>query len=81
MAGLLSGFVNMEKVYARLPEFLDQAADEIARWLREEKTQAQVAALLRERIDHFLDQPPGVLLERLPYEKVAGVPGASCAGR
>jgi uncharacterized membrane protein YheB (UPF0754 family) len=62
----------MEKVYARLPEFLDQAGDEIARWLREEKTQAQVAALLRERIDLLLERPPGAFLERLPYEKVAG---------
>ncbi len=72
MAGLLSGFVNMEKVYARLPEFLDQAADEIARWLREEKTQAKIAVLLRERIDLLLDRPPGAFVERLPYEKVAG---------
>ncbi len=73
LSGLLAGFVNMDKIYGRIPEFLDRAGDEIARWLREEKTQAQVAAMLRERLDGFLDRAPGTFIERLPYEKVAGV--------
>lgn len=73
LSGLLAGFVNMDKIYARLPEFLDKAGDEIARWLREESTQAQVAAMLRERVDTFLDRPLAAYLEKLPYEKVAGV--------
>ncbi|MDO3378406.1 DUF445 family protein [Geoalkalibacter halelectricus] len=73
LSGLLSGFINLEKLYARIPEFLDKAGDEIARWLREEKTQAQVAQLLRERIDALLDRSLASYLERVPYEKVAGV--------
>jgi len=73
LSGLLAGFINMEKVYARIPEFLDKAGDEIARWLREEKTQAQVARLLRERVDALLDRPLRSYLEKVPYEKVAGV--------
>ncbi|HXV20376.1 MAG TPA: DUF445 family protein [Desulfuromonadales bacterium] len=72
-SGLLAGFINLEKVYARIPEFLDRAGDEIARWLREEKTQAQVALLLRERLDALLDRPLRTYLEKVPYEKVAGV--------
>ncbi len=72
-SGLMAGFINMEKVYDRLPEFLDRAGDEIARWLREEKTQDQVAEMLQERIDHFLDRPVRTFLEKVPYEKVAGV--------
>ncbi|MBE0598030.1 MAG: DUF445 family protein, partial [Desulfuromonadales bacterium] len=72
LSGLLAGFVNMEKVYARLPEFLDRAGDELARWLREEKTQAQVAGMLRERVDALLDRPLAAFLEKVPYEKVAG---------
>ena len=73
LSGLLAGFINMEKVYSRIPEFLDQASEEIARWLREEKTQGQVAQLLRERIDALLDRPLRSYLEKVPYEKVAGV--------
>ncbi|PLX83532.1 MAG: DUF445 domain-containing protein [Desulfuromonas sp.] len=73
LSGLLAGFINMDKVYERIPEFLDKAGDEIARWLREEKTQEQVAALLRERIDGLLDRSLGDYLEKVPYEKVAGV--------
>jgi len=73
LSGLLAGFINMEKIYARIPEFLDRAGDEIARWLREEKTQAQVAQLLRERVDGLLDRPLRSYVEKVPYEKVAGV--------
>ena len=73
LTGLLSGFVNLEKVYARIPEFLDKAGDEIARWLREEKTQQQVSVLLRERVDGLLDRSVGTFFEKVPYEKIAGV--------
>ncbi|MDT8441162.1 MAG: DUF445 family protein [Desulfuromonadales bacterium] len=73
LAGLLSGFINLDQLYARIPDFLDRAGEETARWLREEKTQQQVAALLRERLEQFLDRPLNSYLEKLPYEKVAGL--------
>jgi len=73
MSGLLAGFINLDKIYARIPEFLDKAGDEIARWLKEEKTQQQVAAMLRERIDAMLERSLGEYVEKVPYEKVAGV--------
>jgi len=73
LSGLLAGFFNMDKLYSRLPEFLDKAGDEIACWLREEKTQQQVGSLLCERLDLLLDQPLNGYIEKLPYEKVAGV--------
>lgn len=73
LSGLLAGFINLDKIYARIPEFLDKAGDEIARWLREEKTQTEVAALLRERIDALLDSPLSSYLEKVSYEKVAGM--------
>ncbi|WP_305041493.1 DUF445 family protein [Geoalkalibacter sp.] len=73
LSGLLGGFINLEKLYARIPEFLDKAGDEIARWLKEEKTQAQVAQLLRGRVEALLDRPLASYLEKVPYEKVAGV--------
>jgi len=72
LSGLLAGFFNMDKLYARLPEFLDRAGDEIARWLREEQTQQRVGTLVRERLDALLDQPVNSFVDKLPYEKVAG---------
>ncbi len=73
LSGILAGFFDMDKVYSRIPEFLDKAGEEISRWLREEKTQAQVAVAIRERLDAFLDRPVASYLEKVPYEKVAGV--------
>ncbi|PLX92130.1 MAG: DUF445 domain-containing protein [Desulfuromonas sp.] len=73
LSGLLAGFINLDKIYDRIPEFLDQAGDEIARWLREEKTQSQVATMLRERLDGFLDRPVNSYVQNLSYDKVAGV--------
>jgi uncharacterized membrane protein YheB (UPF0754 family) len=72
LSNLLAGFINVDKLAERIPGFLDQAGDEIARWLREERTQQQVAALLRERVDSLLDRPLSAFFEGLPYEKVAG---------
>ncbi len=73
LSAILAGFFDMEKIYGRIPEFLDKAGEEIARWLREEKTQAQVASMLRERLDALLDRPIASYLENVPYDKVAGL--------
>ncbi|NOR49878.1 MAG: DUF445 family protein, partial [Desulfuromonadales bacterium] len=72
LAGLLSGFINLDQIYNRIPEFLDKAGEEISHWLREDKTQQQVATMLRERLEGLLDKPLGQFLEKAPYEKVAG---------
>jgi uncharacterized membrane protein YheB (UPF0754 family) len=72
LAGLLSGLVNLEQIYNRIPEFLDKAGEEVSHWLREDKTQHQVAAMLRERLEGLLDKPLNRFLEKAPYEKVAG---------
>jgi len=73
LAGLLSGFINLDKVYAKIPETLDQVSEEAARWLREEKTRVQIAGLLRERVEGFLAKPLADYVEKLPYEKIDGV--------
>ncbi len=75
LAGLLSGFIDLNKIYDKIPGFLDQAGDQIAAWLKEEKTQAQLTHFLRERIDHFLDRPVSSFVEHLSYEKVTGIKG------
>ncbi len=73
LAGLLSGFMDLNKIYDKIPGFLDKAGDEIASWLQEEKTQQQLARLLRERADSLLDRSLASYLEKMPYEKVVGV--------
>ena len=72
LAGLLSGFINLDQVYNKIPGFLDKAGEEISRWLREEQTQQQVASMLRERLENLLDKPLSSFLEKAPYEKIAG---------
>jgi uncharacterized membrane protein YheB (UPF0754 family) len=71
LAGLLSGFINLDQVYNKIPVLLDRAGEEISRWMREEQTQQQVASMLRERLESFLDKPLRGFLEKAPYEKVA----------
>lgn len=73
LAGLLSGFIDLNKIYDKIPEFLDKAGDEIANWLREAETQEQLAKMLRERADKLLERSLASYLEKLPYEKVIGV--------
>jgi len=73
LAGLLSGFMDLNKIYDRIPDFLDKAGDEIADWLKEEKTQQQLAKLLRERVDALLDRSLASYVEKMPYEKIEGV--------
>ncbi|PLX86078.1 MAG: DUF445 domain-containing protein [Desulfuromonas sp.] len=73
LAGLLSGFINLDQVYEKIPSFLDQTGEELARWLREERTQQQIAAMLHERLEQFLDRPLSSYLDKLPYEKIAGL--------
>jgi uncharacterized membrane protein YheB (UPF0754 family) len=79
LSNLLAGFINVDKLAERIPGFLDQAGEEIARWLREERTQQQVAALLRGRVDSLLDRPLSGFFEGLPYEKVAGARRFVCS--
>lgn len=73
LTAILAGFFDMETVYSKIPDFLDQAGEEIADWLQRAETQEQVAALLRERINAMLERPLKSYLDQLPYEKVAGM--------
>ncbi|PLY07132.1 MAG: DUF445 domain-containing protein [Desulfuromonas sp.] len=75
LAGLLSGFIDLDKIYDKIPDFLDKAGDEIATWLKEEKTQQQIAGLVRERIDALLDRSLASYIEKMPYDKIKGVRG------
>lgn len=73
LAGLLSGFMDLNKIYDKIPAFLDKAGDEIAAWLKEEETQQKLTQLLRERVDNLLDRSPASFLEKVSYEKVSGM--------
>ncbi len=70
LANLVSNFINRDKIEEKLPGFLDQAGDEISRWLREDKTQQQIAGLLRARLGALLERSLASFVEPLPYEKV-----------
>ncbi|MFO7813675.1 MAG: DUF445 family protein [Pelovirga sp.] len=72
LAGLLSGFIDLKKIYAKIPEFLDRASDEIAVWLHQPHTREQMATLLRQRIDQLLDRPVASFTENLAPQKIAG---------
>ncbi len=72
LSSLVSSFISLDKLGEKIPGFLDQAGDEISRWLREEQTQQQVATLLRSRLEGLLERPVSSFIEPLPYEKVAG---------
>jgi uncharacterized membrane protein YheB (UPF0754 family) len=69
LAGLLSGFMDLNKIYAKIPDFLDKAGDEVAAWLKEERTQQQMAKLLRERVESLLARSPASYVEKLSLEK------------
>lgn len=73
LAGLLSGFMDLNKIYAKIPEFLDKAGDEVAAWLKEDRTQQQLAKLLRERVENLLARSPASYLEKLSLEKANAV--------
>lgn len=73
LAGLLSGFMDLNKIYDKIPAFLDKAGDEIAVWLREEKTQQQLAKMLRERADILLNRSLASYVEKMSYEKISGL--------
>lgn len=70
MANLLSGFIDLNKIYEKIPDFLDKAGEEIAVWLRQESSKEQLAALLRQRIELLLERSPASFVEQLPYEKI-----------
>ena len=63
----------MEKIYARLPEFMETASVELKQWLSSEKVQQQVAHTLRQRLEGWLDRPLLHFMEQMPYEKVVGL--------
>ncbi len=72
-SGWLAGFVNMEKLHAQIPEFLDKAGEEISQWLDEECTKEEIAQLLKGKANTFLDQPVNVPFNKISYEKIDSV--------
>lgn len=73
LTAIISAFVDLDTIYDRIPEFLDKAAEEIASWLKEEKSHKQVSAMLRERLDGLLEHSIADLTDKMPYEKVKGI--------
>ncbi len=71
LSAIISALFDMEKIYAKLPEFMEKGSVELQAWLQSEKVQADVRAALRQRLDSWLEQPVSSYLEQMSYEKVA----------
>lgn len=71
MAGLLSGFIDLKKLYGKIPEFLDKAGDEIAIWLKQEETQQRLAQIVRERSDLLLERSLSSYVQNISEDNVA----------
>lgn len=71
--GFMAGLISVDKIYAMFPGLIDKVAAEIELWLREERTRCQVAGVVRQSLDEFLDRPLAASLARVPYRRVAAV--------
>lgn len=72
MAGLLTGFIDLKKLYAKIPAFLDRAGDELALWLQQEETQKRLAYMARERANALLDRSIKSYVQNISRENIAG---------
>jgi len=70
LSAIVSALFDMQKIYARLPEFMDKASDELGKWLDSEQVQSDISAAVHKHLNHWLEQPLPTYLEQLPYEKV-----------
>jgi len=73
LSAIIGALFDMEKIYARLPQFIDTASTELTVWLNSEQVQEDLTTALRQRIDNWLDQPLSRYLAQLPYKKIASV--------
>ncbi|MCF7853281.1 MAG: DUF445 family protein [Candidatus Pacebacteria bacterium] len=69
LTGFLAGFVNPEKIKARLPEFVDRAGTEIAVWLSDEQTRGEIAEQTRGRLNEWLQHSLGELAAKLSEQQ------------
>lgn len=72
MAGLLTGFIDLKKLYAKIPEFLDRAGDELALWLKQEETQQRLARMARERAEILLDRSITSYVQNISPKNITG---------
>ncbi|OQY17137.1 MAG: hypothetical protein B6I36_09405 [Desulfobacteraceae bacterium 4572_35.1] len=73
LSAIITALFDMEKIYSRLPEFMDKAALELATWLEGEKVRSEISTAMRERINNWLDQPLANYLEKVSYEKIINI--------
>ncbi|MFN2364837.1 MAG: DUF445 family protein [Desulfurivibrionaceae bacterium] len=70
MASLLGNFIKAETIRTKITDYLDRNGDQLAEWLLDEKVQAQVSAVLREKADALLNTPLKVLLKDVEQSKI-----------
>ncbi|WP_316347878.1 DUF445 family protein [Desulfuromonas acetoxidans] len=75
LSALIGALFDMEKIYAKLPGFMDKAAVELKEWLASESVRQQISSKLRDQLNEWLNQPLSRLLEKVPYERVVRIRG------
>ena len=65
MAALLGNFLNPESIAEKILTYLREKGGDISSFLLDDKVQEQLAAILREKADLFLDRPVRTILEKV----------------
>ncbi|MBJ6724017.1 DUF445 family protein [Geomesophilobacter sediminis] len=71
--GFFAKFVDPDWLISQFPDFTQKIEQEMAAWLRDERTQEQISEALRDRVDLFLSRPWSELLSGLPYRRLAAL--------
>ncbi len=79
LSAIIGALFDMEKIYARLPQFIETASIELAIWLKSEQVQEDLSTALRQKINAWLEQPLSTYLAQLPHEKIVATKRFLCA--
>ncbi|MDF1578524.1 MAG: DUF445 family protein [Desulfurivibrionaceae bacterium] len=79
LAAMLGNFIKTETIRNKINDYLSHNGDQLAEWLQDEKIQAQVSSVLREKGAALLNTPLKKLLEDVEPGKIAEARGATAA--
>ncbi|MDY0191399.1 MAG: DUF445 family protein [Desulfuromonas sp.] len=73
LSAIIGALFDMEKIYARLPQFIDTASAELATWLESEQVQSNLSTALRQKVTAWLEQPLSTYLAQMPHRKIVAI--------
>lgn len=71
--GFFAKFIDPQWILSLFPDLTQKVEKEMAQWLKDERTQRQIARALKERVEVFLSRPWSELLSALPYRRVVAL--------